>query len=110
MQQDNRFIIDRFGRATESKFSLYSSGILTTGVWTIFLQFIYNLYFPISHYLLLHPANVCEEFFLQLDQYSATNLENEEFVSISFEGSSYSKSFPIIITRKKLRGKNRKQK
>lgn len=41
-----------------------------------------------------------KEFFLQLDQYSATSLENEELVSISFEGSSYSTSFPSLTSKK----------
>lgn len=40
---------------------------------------------------------------MQLDQYSATSLENEEELSsISFEGSSYSTSFPTIIYKIKL--------
>ena len=38
-----------------------------------------------------------EEFFLQLDQYSATSFENEELVSISLEGSSYRPNAPLVL-------------
>jgi len=38
------------------------------------------------------------ELFL-LDQYSATSLENEVLVSISFEGSSYSTNFPSVTSK-----------
>jgi hypothetical protein len=40
-----------------------------------------------------------KEFFLQQDQYSATSLENEELVFISFEGSSNSTNFPSITNQ-----------